>query len=134
MKKNDIKVYTSETCGHCSHMKNVFTENKIKFEEVVTKDNPEEWVKITTLTGIPTTPTIEINGKYFVPGRDYNTPEQLIEHIKVLDPEKEEDFTVERKLEEGFKTLVYSINQGFNRLFHQMSQLEKKNEPENKEE
>ena len=105
MKKNDIKIYVSETCGHCSHMKNVFTENKIEFKEVVTKDNPEEWAKITALTGIPTTPTMEINGKYFVPGRDYGTPEQLVAHLKALDPGKKEDFTVERRLEEGFTLL-----------------------------
>ena len=133
MKKNEITVYTGETCGHCKNMKDELTKNELEFKEVVTKDNPEEWNKIVALTGIPTTPTVEVNGKYFLPGRDYNVPAQLIEHIKALDPEKEDDFTVERRLEEGFKTLIFSVNQGFNRLFQQLQQLEKKNEPENNE-
>ena len=132
MKKNEITIWTSGTCGHCQAMKTTLEKENIEFNEKISSEHKAEWDNVVKLTGIPTTPTLVINGSYFIPGRDYGTPEQLIEYIKNIDLEAK-DFPIELKLEEGFKTLIYSVNQGFNRLFQQLQQLEKKNEPENNE-
>ena len=121
MKKNEITIWTSETCGHCQNMKTILEKEGIEFNEKITAEHKAEWDNIIKLTGIATNPTLVINGKYFIPGRDYGTPEQLAEYIKNIDP-KEKDFPIELKLEEGFKTLIHSVNQGFNRLFHELRQ------------
>ena len=121
MKKNEITIWTSGTCGHCQTMKTTLEKEKIEFNEKINSEHKAEWDNVVRLTGIPTTPTLVINGKYFIPGRDYGTPEQLAEYIKNIDP-KEKDFPIELKLEEGFKTLIHSVNQGFNRLLHELRQ------------
>ena len=128
MKKNEITIWTSGTCGHCQNMKTTLEKENIEFNEKINSEHKAEWDNVVKLTGIPTTPTLVINGSYFIPGRDYGTPEQLVEHIKNINL-KAKDFPIELKLEEGFKTLIYSVNQGFNRLFQELRQQNQQQNP-----
>ena len=80
-----ITIYTSETCPYCKQIKEELNKENIEFNEKLTKNYTEEWNNVTSLTGmptIPTTPTIEYQGQYFVPGRDYQNVNQLIDILK----------------------------------------------------
>ena len=65
-------------------------------------------------------PTIYSKDNYFVPSRDYNTPEQLVQIMKSQD---KFDTSNELRSKEAIKTLIYSINQGFGRMFNEIKQL-----------
>ena len=123
MKKN-IKVYTSSTCVHCTNLKKAFTDAKIEFEEIDTKTNKAEWDKIAYTTGLSTFPTTVIGNNYFVPGRDYNTPEQLIQYASIID--ELDNVGNDVKLLEAFKTLTFSLKQMMSRIIQQLNNIESK--------
>ena len=121
-KENKVTVYTNSTCGHCKKMKELLNKAEINFIEKDKEKNQEEWALVAGLTGIPTFPTIVVNDNYFIPGRDYQNPEQIVNYIQNYDIAK--DFSSELKMREGFKTLIYSINQGFNRILQELKKIE----------
>ena len=73
-----IEIYTNKNCGYCKQIKEEFDKNKVKFKEKSVENFQDEYQQIVNLTGLPTVPTIKFEGEYFVPGRDYGTPQQLI--------------------------------------------------------
>ena len=73
-----ITIYTNETCPYCKKIKDKFKKEKIEFNERLIKDWPAKWQEIIDLTNMATTPTISYNDEYFIPGRDYMFPEQLV--------------------------------------------------------
>ena len=77
-----IIIYTQETCGYCNIVKDALNKNNIEFEEKLINEHSEDWKRITSLTNMPTTPTIHYKENYFVAGRDFPTPEFL---IKILE-------------------------------------------------
>ena len=81
-KEKEIIIYTNSSCGHCKAMKEVFKKEKIKFVEKIVSEHKEEWALVTYITGLGVFPTISIGEDYFIPGRDYGQPEQLIEYLK----------------------------------------------------
>ena len=95
--------------------------NKIKYIE--------EWSMVVALTGIPTFPTTIIEDSYFIPGRDYQNPEQIVQYIKNYNPENM--FSEELKMREGFKTLIYTINQGFNKIIQELNKLKNEHKSTN---
>ena len=111
MKKATI--YTSENCGYCTTIKDKFKENDLEFIEKERSEYINEWNIVSRLTGVPSFPTIEFNGDYYVPGRDYNAPEQIINHIKNWDENAELSVSNDVKLLEAFKTLTFSLNRSF---------------------
>ena len=124
MKKNktpEIVVYTNNTCVHCKRLKELLNEAEIKFTEKDKIKQAEEWGMVVALTGLPTFPTIVVEDSYFIPGRDYQNPEQIVHYIKNYNPEN--TFSEELKMREGFKTLIYTINQGFNRVMGELNKL-----------
>ena len=127
--KNEIIVFTSKDCEHCKALKNMFKEKEIKFTEKPVENNKDEWVKITRLTGMGIFPTTIIDSEYLIPGRDYLQQEQLVAYIDLL-KEMEDSFSYELRMKESFKTLTYSINQGFMRIFQEIEQLKKEKDDE----
>ena len=117
---NKIKIYTSKTCPYCYKLKEIFDKNKIKYEEKNSVEYQDEWLSIQKLTGLATFPTTVKGDNYYIPGRDYNTPEQLVQIIK---SNIKDDFPIELKTKEAMKTLIYSINQVFNKIIHDLNQL-----------
>jgi|TARA_Y100000310_G_scaffold298103_1_gene331704 glutaredoxin len=105
-----ITIYTNETCPYCKQIKASFKENNIDFIEKLTSNFREEWEKINDLTGMGTLPTILFKDNYFIPGRDFNSPQQLIEYINNF---KQTDYDSNRKILERLKTLNYNIHIAF---------------------
>jgi glutaredoxin 3 len=121
MKK--ITIYTNETCPYCKQIKEELIINSIEFENVLTNDEPDNWQAIVNLTGMPTVPTINFNGDYLVPGRDFGSAANLINLIKNY---KESSFTIQEITLEKLKTLNYNMSVAFNRTNQILTKIEEK--------
>ena len=120
---NKIEIYTNNSCGYCKTIKDELTKNNIKFEEKLTADFKDEYQEIVNLTGLPTTPTIKYEGEYFVPGRDYGNPQQLINLLETFQSSKHDD---SRRVLERIKTLNFNINRAFGKVDQLLRQIETK--------
>jgi len=124
-----ITIYTNETCPYCKQIKASFKENNIDFIEKLASDFREEWGKVNDLTGMGTLPTILFKDNYFIPGRDFNSPQQLIEYINNF---KQTDYDSNRKILERLKTLNYNIHIAFRNVDAILRNIENKlNKEEN---
>jgi glutaredoxin len=121
MKK--ITLYTNETCPYCKNIKEQFTKKNIEFENKLTSDFKDEYQQIVNLIGIPTVPAIEYDGEYFIPGRDFGTPEQL---INLLETFESSSYNETRRILERMKTLNYHINSAFGRVDQLLRKIEDK--------
>jgi len=117
---NKIIIYTQQGCQHCTKLKELFNKNKVDYIEKDKVEYHEEWINAHSIIGLATLPTTFVKDNYFVPGRDYNTPEQLLQIIQSQD---KFDTSNELRSREAMKTLIYSINQGFGRMFNEIKQL-----------
>ena len=120
---NKIEIYTNNNCKYCQQLKDELNKNNIKFKEKLTSDFRDEYQQIVNLTGIPTTPTIKYEGEYFVPGRDYGNPQQLINLLETFKPSEYND---SRRVLERIKTLNFHINTAFGRLDQLLRKIETK--------
>tara|TARA_R110002012_G_C11440100_1_gene590489 strand:- start:151 stop:546 length:396 start_codon:yes stop_codon:yes gene_type:complete len=118
-----IIIYTNETCPYCKIVKEEFEKEKVVFEERLTKDNIEKWENIVHLTGLPSVPTIEYNNEYFVPGREFNSPHQLIDILKGW---RKSPYSQSKMILERIKSLNYSISMAFSRTDKLLRQIETK--------
>ena len=118
-----IIIYTNEQCPYCKQVKEELTKNKIKFENRFTKDFESEWQDITSLTGMPSVPTIHYKDSYLVPARDFPNAQAL---ISILQNFKELDFDDARQALERVKTLNYNMLMAFNRIDQLLRQIETK--------
>ena len=125
-------IYTQTGCGYCKTIKDELTKNDIEFEELLINESTDEWNKIANLTNLPTTPTIYYKDSYFIPSRDFNNPQHLINIIKNF---KKSEFNGSTQILEKIKTLNYSINTAFGKLDQLLRQIENKlNTKENEHE
>ena len=120
---NKIEIYTNETCPYCKAIKEELTNKNIKFKNKLTSDFKDEYQEIVNLTGIPTVPTIKYNDEYFVPGRDFNNVQQVINLLESFKPSK---YTESRKIFERIKTLNFHINTAFGRVDQLLRKIETK--------
>ena len=120
---NKIEIYTANTCGYCNKLKDALKHENIKFEEKITINFQEEFQDIVNLTGLATTPTIKYEDNYFVPGRDYQNPQQLINILKNF---KKPEYSDSRRVLERVKTLNFHINTAFGRLDQLLRKIETK--------
>ena len=120
---NKIEIYTNETCPYCKQIKEELTNKNIDFENKSTPDFAEEWQDVINLTGMPTVPTIKCNNEYFIPGRDFQNPQQL---VNLLETFKDSSFSETRKTLERMKTLNFHINTAFGRMDQLLRQIETK--------
>ena len=121
MKK--ITIYTQGACGYCKTIKDELTKNNIEFEERLINEWSDEWQKVNSLTNIPTTPTICYEDSYFIPARDFGSPQQLINILKNF---KKSEFSESKQILERIKTLNYGINTAFGRLDQLLRTIETK--------
>ena len=120
---NKIIIYTNETCPYCKQIKEELTKNNIEFENILTSDEKDNWQAIVNLTGMPTVPTLNFNGDYLVPGRDFGNAANL---VKLIQNYKESNFTIQEITLEKLKTLHYNISTAFNRTNQILTQIESK--------
>ena len=118
-----ITIYTNETCPYCKQIKEELNKENIEFNEKLTKNYTEEWNNVTSLTGMPTIPTIYFQDNYFIPGRDFGNPQHL---INILNNFKKSKFSINKQVFEKIKSLNYNINMAFGRLDKLLRQIETK--------
>lgn len=86
----EIVVFTLNGCYHCTILKKELNNENIKFIEVEIGSNSKIWDKVVEQTGHNVLPTVFIkmegtdDGPVFIPGKDFNTPEELITKLKKL--------------------------------------------------
>ena len=119
----NITIYTNNNCGYCKQLKDELTKNDIEFKEKLIADFTVEWQDVVNLTGLPTTPTIKYKEEYFVPGRDYQNPQQLMNILETF-PDSSHDYN--RRAFERIKTLNYNMSVAFGRLDQLLRQIETK--------
>jgi len=124
----DIIVYTMRNCSYCQKIKNVLDQNNLEYSERDVSEFPHEWEKVKNITRSPMFPTIELNGEYFVPGRDYNNDQQLILLLnrRLNAPKLEYDLDI--LVREGIKSLNANLNSlqtKFVTLAKDVSQIQK---------
>ena len=119
----NITIYTNNNCGYCKQLKDELNKNNIEFKEKLIQDFTVEWQDVVNLTGLPTTPTIKYKKEYFVPGRDYQNPQQLMNILETF-PDSSHDYN--RRAFERIKTLNYNMSVAFGRLDQLLRQIETK--------
>tara|TARA_R100000908_G_scaffold43775_1_gene20560 strand:+ start:148 stop:543 length:396 start_codon:yes stop_codon:yes gene_type:complete len=118
-----IIIYTNEACPYCKVVKEEFEKQNVEFEERLTKDHIKKWENIVNLTGLPSVPTVEYNNEYFVPGREFNSPNQLIDILKAW---RKPTYSQSKMIFERIKSLNYSISMAFSRTDQLLRQIETK--------
>ena len=121
--KSKLEIYTNETCPYCKQIKEELTKNNIDFEDKLTSDFEDEYQSIVSLTGMPTVPTIKYANEYFLPGRDFQNPQQLTNLLETFEVSKYDD---SRRVLERVKTLNFHINTAFGRLDQLLRKIETK--------
>ena len=116
-------IYTSKSCGYCTTTKDKFNEKEVEFIEKESSEYVNEWNEVSRLTGLPTFPTIKFNNDYYIPGRDFNNPDQIVDYIKEWDSDNEIKQSNDIRLLEAFKTLTFTLNRSFIRLQQDLEQL-----------
>ena len=120
---NKIIVHTTEGCDYCTDVKKLLNEANVKFEDKPSKDNQQAWQRVIRITGLGTFPTFEVGNEFFVPGRDYNSPDQIVNYLKNY-TKPEEDYPIELQLMQSFKTMEYCINQGITKMLQELKNKE----------
>jgi glutaredoxin len=120
--KNEIIIYTNETCPYCKQIKEKLDEEKISYTNRLTTDYEEQWNEIGNLIGMSTVPTIHYKGSYFVAGRDFPNPDFLLNIIKNY---KQSKFSIEEQTIEKIKTLNHNIYKAFQGVDSRLQAIEK---------
>lgn len=76
--KNQVTVYSTNTCPYCDMMKSFLQQNQINFTEVNVQENPAAAQKLAETTGQMGVPQTNINGQWVL-GFD---PERVLELVK----------------------------------------------------
>ena len=118
-----IEIYTNDTCGYCKQVKEELTNKNIEFENKLTKDFTEEYQEIVNLVGVPTVPIIKYKDEYFLPGRDFQNPQQL---VNIFETFNNSSYSDSRRVLERMKTLNFHINSAFGRVDQLLRQIETK--------
>ena len=119
-----IEIYTASTCGYCKTLKDELTKNNIEFEEKLTTDFKNEYQAIVNLTGMNTIPAVVINDEYYIPGRDFQNAQHL---INIIETHSDTVYDIDRRTFERVKTLNYNINIAFGRLDQLLRKIETSN-------
>ena len=118
-----IIIYTQDTCGYCEAVKAELTKNNIEFEVRLINEFQDEWDEVTSLTNLPTTPTIYYKENYFIASRDFANPNNL---INILKDYKQSEFETSIQVLEKVKTMNYNIATAFSRLDQLLRTIEQK--------
>ena len=119
----NITMYTNEACPYCKSIKKELQEHDIKYKEKLTKDYSKEYQQIVNLTGINTVPAVVINDEYYIPGRDFQNAQHI---LNIIETYSDNSFDLSRRTFERIKTLNYNINIAFGRLDQLLRKIETK--------
>lgn len=85
---NTIVIFTLNGCGHCQSLKKRLNDISIPYTEIEIGANEEIWKQVVRQTGEDVIPTVFIkkndneDGPVYVPGRDYQNEDEIVEIIK----------------------------------------------------
>jgi len=85
---NTIVLFTLKGCDHCIELKTRLNELNIRYQDIEINQNKELWNQVVSQTGHNVLPTVFIaesktdEGLVYVPGRDYQSQDEIIEIIK----------------------------------------------------
>ena len=124
MAKNKIVMFTAKDCDYCKRVKEAFNKEKVKFTEKDTEKDNEEWGKVVGLVGLAISPTLVVNDEYFyVPGRDYNEPDPLVDFLKNTKVEFRSEFSTDVLVLQSLKTLNYNVNRMLMKISQDLDML-----------
>lgn len=81
-------IFTLNGCSHCNTLKSKFKEESIPFTEIEITNNQKLWDRVVEQTNHNVLPTVFIkqegtdDGPVFIPGKDFQNPDDLIPKIK----------------------------------------------------
>lgn len=119
-----LKIYSQKSCQYCNAVKEALTTAEIEFELIDIEENKELWNHITRITGLGLTPTIDFEGEYWLPTRDFRTKEELVNRIKFFEENPVGELNEEEKRQQiinHIKNVTLGIN-GINQSLTQMMQ------------
>ena len=111
-----VIIYTMSECAYCKELKEKLNAANVEFVEKDKEKFNGEWFRVVQLTGIPIFPTVNIDGEYLVPNRDFQNPTQILNIIEYMTSDEYKEWDIQTKIYEKLKTLSYSINNQFNNL------------------
>ncbi len=85
---NTIVIFTMNECIHCNSLKLRLEEDNIPYQEVEIGSNRAIWDQVVAQTGHNLLPTVFIrndideSGLVYVPGRDYQSQDEIVDIIK----------------------------------------------------
>lgn len=85
-----IVIFSLDGCLHCKNLKNSLNKLNISFIDVEIGQNQKLWDKVVEQTGHNVLPTVFIkqenteDGPVYIPGRDYQTEDEIVEILKNL--------------------------------------------------
>ena len=83
----------------------------------------DEDQEIVNLTGLNTVPAIIINNEYYIPGRDFQNAQHI---LNIIETYSDNSFDLSKRTLERIKTLNYNINIAFGRLDQLLRKIETK--------
>ena len=122
----EIKVYTTEACSYCKDIKEMLEKENIEFTNLDSKNHQLEWQKLVRLTGLATFPTIVVGNEYYIPGRDFGSPEQIVNYLKTEEwhsQPHDDEFPLDLRLTQALKTMAFGINQGLSKIIQDLNKL-----------
>ena len=118
-----MKTYTNPTCHYCNRIKVQLNEAGIKFEEVISSENQEEWNELIRITGIGMTPTIIMQNEVWLPNRDFRTAEELIDRIKHFESNPMKELSIDEKVDQMHNS-VKNISLLINQMNQQLAKIQ----------
>ncbi|MFZ5907069.1 MAG: glutaredoxin family protein [Nitrospirota bacterium] len=61
-----VKIYSATGCPHCKQAKDYLKKNNITFEEINMSENKDKVKELQEISGMMSTPTLDIGGKIIV--------------------------------------------------------------------
>ena len=120
-----FKIYTNPSCHYFHRIKEQLNNAELEYEEIVAKDNEEEWNELVRITGIGMTPTIVMQEEIWLPNRDFRTPEELIGKINHFKNTPMKTLKFEERIDQLHNT-VKNLTLLLNQMNQTISQLNSK--------
>jgi thiol-disulfide isomerase/thioredoxin len=121
--KEKIEIYVAENCKNCEEIIKQIEKENIKFEKKSIEKFKKDWNNIINIVHMNSTPIIWFKDTYFVPERDFNYPNQVIDILKNYERPNVNDMIV---LSETIKTLNFNILNMVNSIYNIVKEINKK--------
>lgn len=84
----EIVIFTLDGCSHCLEVKKILKDNNFNYIDIEITNNSKIWDQVIKQTNHNVVPTVFIKtdnsdeGPIYIPGKDFNSAEELLEKIK----------------------------------------------------